>query len=132
MPLFMFKKLFKNVIEEQLQKSIKGHIRLRTYNKTNTTQLGTCVVVIKFKNIKKRCVVFVVPGHGQVLLIMPDTTTLKLIYINIDSIQTEVAECKTGIVQEMHAVEKGYTTQTQIQKSNKAPMVKLDKIMQTK
>ena len=32
MPLFMFKKLFKNIAEDQLQKSIKGHIRLRTYN----------------------------------------------------------------------------------------------------
>ena len=30
MPLFMFKKLFRNVTEEQLQKSIKGYIRLRT------------------------------------------------------------------------------------------------------
>ena len=33
MPLFMFKMLFKNISEEQLWKSIKGHIRLRTYNK---------------------------------------------------------------------------------------------------
>ena len=53
MPLFIFKKLFKNITEEQLQKSLKGHIRLRTYNKTNITQLGTCTVVIKFKNIKR-------------------------------------------------------------------------------
>ena len=64
MPLIMFKKLFKNTTEEQLQKSIKSHIRLRTYNKTNIAQLGMCVVVIKFKNIKKRCVFFVVPGNG--------------------------------------------------------------------
>ena len=56
MPLFMFKKLFKNITEEQLWKSIKGHIRLRTYKKTNITQLGMCMVVIKFKNIKKTCV----------------------------------------------------------------------------
>ena len=55
MPLFIFKKLFKNTTEEQLQKSIKSHIRLRTYNETNITQLGMCMVVIKFKNIKKRC-----------------------------------------------------------------------------
>ena len=56
MLLFIFKKLFKNTMEEQLQKSIKGHIRLGTYNKTSIIQLETCVVVIKFKNIKKRCV----------------------------------------------------------------------------
>ena len=108
MPLFMFKKLLK-ITEEQLWKFRKGHIRLQTYNKTNITQLGTCVVVIKFKNIKKRCVFFVVPGNGQALLRMPDTAVLKLININIDSIQAGVAECKTNIVQEMHAVEKGCT-----------------------
>ena len=39
MPLFTFKKLFKNVTEEQLWKSIKDHIRLRTYNKTNITHV---------------------------------------------------------------------------------------------
>ena len=32
MPLFIFKKLFRNVAEEQLKGTIKGHIRLRTYN----------------------------------------------------------------------------------------------------
>ena len=50
---------------------------------------------------------FVVPGNGQALLGMPDTAALKLININIDSIQVEVVECKTNIVQEMHEVEKG-------------------------
>ena len=58
--------------------NIKGHITLRMYNKTNTTQLGMCAVVIKFKNIKKRCVFFVVCRNGQVLLGMPDTAALKL------------------------------------------------------
>ena len=46
---------------------------------------------------------------------MPDTAALKLININIDSIQAEVAECKTNtdnmrkanIEWDMHAVEKG-------------------------
>ena len=57
-PLFIFKKLFKNVMEDQLKRSIKGHIRLRTYNKTNITQLGTSTVVIKFKNIKNKGVCF--------------------------------------------------------------------------
>ena len=41
--------------------------------------------------------VFVVPRNGQVLLGMPHTAALKLISINIDSIQAEVAECKTNI-----------------------------------
>ena len=58
-----------------------------------------CAVVIKFKNIKKTCVFFVVPGNGQALLGMPDTAALKLININIDSIQVEVVECKTNIEQ---------------------------------
>ena len=65
------------------------------------------MVVIKLKNIKKRCVFFVVPGNSQALLRMPDTAALKLININIDSIQAEVVECKTNIEQDMHVVEKG-------------------------
>ena len=48
---------------------------------------------------------------------MPDTAALKLININVDSIQTEVAEGKTNtcnmresnIKQETHMVEKGCT-----------------------
>ena len=68
-----------------------------------------CTVVIIFKNIKKRCVSFVVPGNGQVLLGMPYTAALKSINLNIDSIQAEVAEYKTNTEQEMHAVAKGCT-----------------------
>ena len=55
---------------------------------------------------------FVVPGNGQAL---PEEASLELINVNIDSIQAEVAECKTNtgdmrksnIMQEMHMVEKG-------------------------
>ena len=65
------------------------------------------MVVIKFKNIKKRCEFFVVPGNSQALLGMPDIAALKLININIDSIQMEIGECKTNIEQELHPVEKG-------------------------
>ena len=72
-------------------------------------QLGTCTVIIKFKNIKKRCVFFVVPGNSQVLLGLPDTAALKLINLNIDSIQAEVAECKTNTKLETHMVAKGCT-----------------------
>ena len=92
-----------------MKKSIKSHIRLRTYNNTNITQLGTCMVIIKFKNIKKRCVFLVVSRNGQALLGMPDTAALKLINLNIDSIQAEIVECKTNTKQEMHTVAKGCT-----------------------
>ena len=40
---------------------------------------------------------------------MPDIAALKLININIDSIQVEMAKHKTNIEQEMHAVEEGCT-----------------------
>ena len=40
MLLFTFKKLFKNTTEEQLGKSIKIHIRLRTYNRHSSTSIN--------------------------------------------------------------------------------------------
>ena len=43
--------------------SYKSHIRLCTYNGTSIMQLGTCAVFIKFKNIRKCCVFFVVPSN---------------------------------------------------------------------
>ena len=49
-PLYIFRKLIKNMPEEQLKGSIKGNIKLKTYNGTHITQLGTCAVLIKFKN----------------------------------------------------------------------------------
>ena len=54
MPLYIFKKLFKNMLAEQLKGSIKSNIKLKTYNGTDITQLGTCAVTIKFK--KALCV----------------------------------------------------------------------------
>ena len=87
MPLYIFKRLFKNKLEEQLKGSIKSNIKLKTYNRTHITQLSTCAVIIKFKNFKKQCVFFVVPGNGQALLGMPDTAALNIINLNIDSIQ---------------------------------------------
>ena len=45
---------------------------------------------------------FVVPGNGQALLRMPDMAALNIINLKIDSIQAEVAECKTNRVQETH------------------------------
>ena len=40
---------------------------------------------------------------------MPDTAALNIINLNIDSIQVEIAECKTDIEQEIHNVSKGCT-----------------------
>ena len=64
MPLHIFKKLFKNMPVEQLKGSIKSNIKLKTYNGTYITQLGTCAVTIEFKNSKKHCVFFVVLGNS--------------------------------------------------------------------
>ena len=61
MPLYIFQKLFANMREEQLKRSVKGNTRVKRYNGTHITQLGMCAVKIKFKNIKKRCMFFVVP-----------------------------------------------------------------------
>ena len=66
-------------------------------------QLGMCTATIKFKNFKKKCVFFVVPGNGQALLGMPDMAVLNIINLNIDSIQKEIRECKTNRGQVTHA-----------------------------
>ena len=50
MPLYIFKRQFQNMSEEQLKSSVKGNIKLKTYNGTHITQLGICTVLIKFKN----------------------------------------------------------------------------------
>ena len=53
--------------------------------------------------------IFVVLANGQVLLGMPDTAALNIITLNIDSIQTEIASCKTNREQEMHTMAEGCT-----------------------
>ena len=58
MPLYIFKKLFKNMAEEQLKRSIKGNIKLKTNNRTHITQLGTYKVLVKVKNLKKAMCIF--------------------------------------------------------------------------
>ena len=100
MPLYIFRKLFMS--KEQLRRSVKGNIKLKTYNGMHIMQLGTCTVHIKFKNIKKRCIFFVVPGNGQALLGMPDTVACNIINLNIDSIQAVTLECRTNRRQETH------------------------------
>ena len=96
MPLYIFRNLFANMGDEQLKRSVKGNIRLKMYNGTHIRQLGMCAVQIKFKNIKKRCVFFVVPGNGQAQLGMPDMVVFNLINLNIDSIEAITAKCKTN------------------------------------
>ena len=83
--------------EDELKKTIKRHIKLRMYNKTIITQLSMCVVTIKFKEIKKRCEFFVSSQKQPGMLGMPDTAALKIIDINIDSIQAEKEECNANI-----------------------------------
>ena len=69
------------------------------------------MVTIEFKNLKKHCVFFfVVLGNSQALLEMPDTTALNILDLNIDSIQVEVANCKTNREQETHKVAEGCTS----------------------
>ena len=109
MPLYIFKKLCSNRSVEQLKRSMTNNIKLKTYNGTQIEQLGMCMATIKFKNIKKKCVFFVVPGNSQALLGMPDTAALNIINLNIDSIQKEIRECKTNRGQEMQADAKDCT-----------------------
>ena len=100
MPWYIFKQLFPRVMEAELEKTIKKHIKLKTYNETVITQLGTCVVVINYKDNKKMCEFFVVPRNGLVLQGMPNTAALKIININIDSIEVasmQKEDCNTNI-----------------------------------
>ena len=64
---YIFKKLIPWVSEARLKKPIKNHIKLKTYNKTVITQLGTCSVIIDYKYNKKKCKCFVVPRNSQAL-----------------------------------------------------------------
>ena len=53
MSLYIFRKLFRKKSVEQLKRSIKSSIKLKTYDGMQIEQLGTCMVTIKFKNLKK-------------------------------------------------------------------------------
>ena len=58
------------------------------------------MVIIDYKDNKKKCEFFVIPGNGQVLLGMPDTAALKIININNDSIEVasmQKEKCNTNI-----------------------------------
>ena len=92
--------------EEQLKGSIKSNIKLKMYNRTHITQIGTFAVTIRFKKV---LYVFVVLGNGQALLGMPDIPALKILNINIDSMQAEIESCKINREQETHKVTEGCT-----------------------
>ena len=82
-----------------MKKPLKAH-KVKTYNKKVITQLGTCAVIIDYKDNTKKCEFFVVPRNGQLLLGMPDTVALKIISIKIDSIEAASMwkeECNTNI-----------------------------------
>ena len=79
------------------------------------------MVVIDYKDNKKKCEVFVVPRNSQALLGMPDTAALNIININIDSIEAasmQKENCntniddtkKTNIRQETHVVKESLQT----------------------
>ena len=77
MLLYLFKRLCGKRSIEQIKKSIKNNIKLKTYNVTQIKQLGMCMATIKLKNFKKKCVFFVVQGNGQSFLGMPDISSVK-------------------------------------------------------
>ena len=78
------------------------------------------MVIIDYKDNKKRCEFFVVPRNGQALLGIPDTAALKIINVNIDSIEaastwkedcnTHIGDAKeSDIRQEAHVVKESCT-----------------------
>ena len=58
------------------------------------------MVIIEYKDNKKKCEFVVVPRNGQALLGMPDTAALKIINTDIDSITAasmQKEDCNTNI-----------------------------------
>ena len=90
------------------------------------------MVVIKFKDIKKRCIFFVVSGNGQAMLGMSGTAALKLISIDIDSIQAEAVECKKHRTGNTCSGAKLCKHGCRFKNPNKTPTVKMPKTMQSK
>ena len=59
-----------------------------------------CVVIINYRDNKKKCEIFVVPRNGQALLCMPGTVAHNIINVNIDSIESASMQnenCNTNI-----------------------------------
>ena len=94
-------------------------------------QLGTCEVIIKFKNVKKKqCVFFVVPGNSQAMLRMQDTAGLNIIDLNIDSVQTEVVGCTQTLDRKHRLCQREVQTWLQVITPHKMPMIKMAKLLQ--
>ena len=68
----------------------------------------------QIQKFKKALCVLVVLGNSQAPLRIPDTAALNILNLNIDSIQVEVANCKTNIEQETHKVAEGCTNKTTV------------------
>ena len=54
MLLYIYKKLFLKIANEQLAATKNNNIQLKMYNKTIVTQLGTFIVELDHKN-KRKC-----------------------------------------------------------------------------
>ena len=58
------------------------------------------MIIIVYKDNKKKCEFWVVPRNGQALLGMPHTAALNIVNINIDSLEvasTWKEDCNTNI-----------------------------------
>ena len=73
------------------------NIKLKTYNQTIITQLGTCIIQMEHNNKQKICNFFVVPRNRQALLGMPNIEILNIININCNATGTK--ETDTAITQ---------------------------------
>ena len=107
-PLYIFKRLFKGMLEEQLKGSIKSNIKLRTCNGTHITQLGTCAVIIKFKDLKKKMCIFCSSRKQPGTAWDARHSSAKL-NLNIDSIHAEIMSSKTNKGQETRTIAEGCT-----------------------
>ena len=86
MPLHRYKKLFPRETKEQLAAT---NIKLKMYNHTTITQLGTCKVKMEHNNKQKICTLFVVPGNRQALLAMLDIEILNTVTTDCNTIGTK-------------------------------------------
>ena len=79
MPLYIFKKLFKDMMDEQLEKSIKNNIKLRTYNGHIYYAIRYMCSINQVQKFKKNAL-HIICSSGkwcQALLGMPDTAACQ-------------------------------------------------------
>ena len=67
----------------------RDETKLRTYNCTAITQLGSCKVEIENNDNCKNYIFFVVPENGGVLLGIPDIELLNILNIYCNTIDTD-------------------------------------------